>query len=61
MPTFLSTDGQRDAIVADLRVEDSHQQLRDYVRTTPVTLQIPEQAGIEPDHVNTNLSRQYWH
>ncbi|PSR19150.1 hypothetical protein C8255_03580 [filamentous cyanobacterium CCP3] len=24
--------------------------LRDYVRTTPVTLQIPDQAGIEPDH-----------
>lgn len=27
-----------------------NQQLRDYVRTTPITLQIPEQAGIEPDH-----------
>ena len=39
-----------DAIVADLLVAILNQQLRDYVRTTPVTLQIPEQAGIEPDH-----------
>ena len=27
-----------------------NQQLRDYIHTTPVTLQIPDQAGIEPDH-----------
>ena len=27
-----------------------NQQFRDYIRTTPVTLQIPEQAGIETDH-----------
>ena len=48
MPTF--EHGQLDAIVADLMVALLNQQLRDYVRTTPVTLQIPEQAGIEPDH-----------
>ena len=48
MPTF--EHGQLDAIVADLIVALLNQQLRDYVRTTPVTLQIPEQAGIEPDH-----------
>lgn len=48
MPTF--EHGQLDAIVADLVVAILNQQLRDYVRTTPVTLQIPEQAGIEPDH-----------
>jgi Uma2 family endonuclease len=48
MPTF--EHGQLDAIVADLLVAILNQQLRDYVRTTPVTLQIPEQAGIEPDH-----------
>jgi Uma2 family endonuclease len=48
MPTF--EHGQLDAIVADLIVAILNQQLRDYVRTTPVTLQIPEQAGIEPDH-----------
>ncbi|MGG6240320.1 Uma2 family endonuclease [Nodosilinea sp. AN01ver1] len=47
-PTF--EHGQLDAIVADLIVAILNQQLRDYVRTTPVTLQIPEQAGIEPDH-----------
>ena len=47
-PTF--EHGQLDAIVADLIVALLNQQLRDYVRTTPVTLQIPEQAGIEPDH-----------
>lgn len=48
MPTF--EHGQLDAIVADLIVAILNQQLRDYIRTTPVTLQIPEQAGIEPDH-----------
>ena len=48
MPTF--KHGQLDAIVADLVVAILNQQQRDYVRTTPVTLQIPEQAGIEPDH-----------
>ena len=48
MPTF--EHGQLDAIVADLIVAILNRQLRDYVRTTPVTLQIPEQAGIEPDH-----------
>ncbi|MEO0987534.1 MAG: Uma2 family endonuclease [Cyanobacteria bacterium J06639_14] len=48
MPTF--EQGQLDAIVADLIVAILNQQLRDYIRTTPVTLQIPEQAGIEPDH-----------
>ena len=48
MPTF--KHGQLDAIVADLIVAILNQQQRDYVRTTPVTLQIPEQAGIEPDH-----------
>ena len=48
MPTF--KHGQLDAIVADLIVAILNQQQRDYVRTTPVTLQVPEQAGIEPDH-----------
>ena len=48
MPTF--EHGKLDAIVADLIVALLNQQLRDYVRTTPVTLQVPEQAGIEPDH-----------
>ena len=48
MPTF--EHGQLDAIVADLIVAILNQQLRDYIRTTPVTLQIPEQAGIEPAH-----------
>ena len=48
MPTF--EHGQLDSIVADLIVAILNQHLRDYVRTTPVTLQIPEQAGIEPDH-----------
>jgi len=48
MPTF--EHGQLDAIVADLIVAILNRQLRDYVRTTPITLQIPEQAGIEPDH-----------
>jgi Uma2 family endonuclease len=48
MPTF--EHGQLDAIVADLIVAILNQQLRDYVRTTPVTLQVFEQAGIEPDH-----------
>lgn len=48
MPTF--KHGQLDAIVADLIVAIFNQQQRDYVRTTPVTLQIPEQAGIEPNH-----------
>lgn len=48
MPTF--EHGQLDAIVADLIVAILNQELRDYIRTTPVTLQIPEQAGIEPDH-----------
>ncbi|MEM6435428.1 MAG: Uma2 family endonuclease [Cyanobacteria bacterium P01_D01_bin.115] len=48
MPTF--EHGQLDATVADLMVAILNQQLCDYVRTTPVTLQIPEQAGIEPDH-----------
>ena len=48
MPTF--EHSQLDAIVADLLVAILNQQRRDYVRTTPVTLQIPEQAGIEPDH-----------
>ena len=48
MPTF--EHGQLDAIVADLLVAILNQQRRDYVRTTPVTLQIPEQVGIEPDH-----------
>lgn len=48
MPTF--EHGQLDAIVADLIVALLNQQLHDYVRTTPVTLQIPERAGMEPDH-----------
>ncbi|WP_039725639.1 Uma2 family endonuclease [Leptolyngbya iicbica] len=48
MPTF--EHGQLIAIVVDLIVAILNQQLRDYVHTTPVTLQIPEQAGIEPDH-----------
>ena len=48
MPTF--EHGQLDAIVVDLIVAILNQQLRDYIHTTPVTLQIPEQAGIEPDH-----------
>lgn len=48
MPTF--EHGQLDAIVADLIVAILNQQLRDYIRTTPVTLQIPERADIEPDH-----------
>lgn len=48
MPTF--EHGQLDAIVADLSVAILNRQFRDYVRTTPVTLQIPEQAGIEPNH-----------
>lgn len=48
MPTF--QHGQLDAIVVDLIVALLNQQLRDYVHTTPVTLQVPEQAGIEPDH-----------
>lgn len=48
MPTF--EHGQLDAIIADLMVAILNQQLRDYIHTTPVTLQIPEQAGIEPDH-----------
>ncbi|MEO0704128.1 MAG: Uma2 family endonuclease [Cyanobacteria bacterium J06649_5] len=48
VPTF--KHGQLNAIVADLIVAVLNQQQRDYVRTTPVTLQIPEQAGIEPDH-----------
>jgi Uma2 family endonuclease len=48
MPTF--EHGRLDAIVADLIVAILNQQLRDYIRTTPVTLQIPEKAGIEPDH-----------
>ena len=48
MPTF--EHGQLDAIVADLIVAMLNQQLRDYIRTTPVTLQIPERAGIEPDY-----------
>ena len=47
MPTF--EHGQLDAIVADLMVWVLNQQLRDYTRTTPVTLQVPNQAGIEPD------------
>ena len=48
MPTF--EHGQLDAIIADLLVAILNQQLRDYIRTTPVTLQVPKQAGIEPDH-----------
>ena len=48
MPTF--EHGRLDAIVADLIVAILNQQLRDYIRTTLVALQIPEQAGIEPDH-----------
>ncbi|MEM7796809.1 MAG: Uma2 family endonuclease [Cyanobacteria bacterium P01_C01_bin.118] len=48
MPTF--EHGQLDAIIVDLIVAILNQQLRDYIHTTPVTLQIPEQAGIEPDH-----------
>lgn len=48
MPTF--EHGQLDALVADLIVAMLNQQLRDYTRTTPVTLQVPDQAGIEPDH-----------
>ncbi|MCG8365852.1 MAG: Uma2 family endonuclease [Pseudanabaenales cyanobacterium] len=48
MPTF--EHGQLDAIVADLIVWILNQQLRDYTRTTPVTLKVPKQAGIEPDH-----------
>jgi len=47
MPTF--EHGQLDAIVVDLIAAVLNQQLRDYVHTTPVTLQIPEKAGIEPD------------
>ena len=48
VPTF--KHGQLNGIVADLIVAVLNQQQRNYVRTTPVTLQIPEQAGIEPDH-----------
>jgi Uma2 family endonuclease len=48
MSTF--AHGQLDAMVADLIVALLNQQLRDYTRTTPVMLQVPEQAGIEPDH-----------
>ncbi|MGD1908277.1 MAG: Uma2 family endonuclease [Leptolyngbyaceae cyanobacterium] len=48
MPTF--EHGQLDALVADLIVALLNQQLRDYTRTTPVTLQVPDRAGIEPDH-----------
>jgi len=48
MPTF--ERGQLDAIIADLIDALLNQQLCDYVRTTPVTLQVPERAGIEPDH-----------
>ena len=48
MPTF--EHGQLNAIIVDLMVAILNQQLRDYIHTTPVTLQIPEQAGIEPDH-----------
>jgi Uma2 family endonuclease len=48
LPTF--GHGQLDALVADLIVAMLNQQLRDYTRTTPVTLQGPDQAGIEPDH-----------
>jgi Uma2 family endonuclease len=48
MPTF--EHGQLDAMVADLIVWLLNQQLRDYTRTTPVTLQVPNRAGIEPDH-----------
>lgn len=48
MPTF--EHGQLDALVADLIVAILNQQLRDYTRTTPVTLQVSNQAGIEPDH-----------
>ena len=48
MPTF--EHGQLKAIIIDLMVAILNQQLRDYIHTTPVTLQIPEQTGIEPDH-----------
>lgn len=48
VPTF--EHGQLDAMVADLLVAILNQQRRDYVRTTPVTRQIPEPASIEPDH-----------
>jgi Uma2 family endonuclease len=48
MPTF--EHGQLNAIVVDLIVAILNQQFRDYIHTTPITLQIPEQAGIEPDH-----------
>jgi len=48
MPTF--EHGQLDALVADLIVALLNQTLQDYTRTTPVTLQVPEQVGIEPDH-----------
>ena len=48
VPTF--EHGQLDALVAGLIVAMLNQQLRDYTRTTPVTLQVPDPAGIEPDH-----------
>lgn len=48
MPTF--EQGQRDAIVADLIVSILNQPLRDYTRSTPVILHVPNQATIEPDH-----------
>jgi Uma2 family endonuclease len=48
MPTF--EHGILDELISDLIKALLRQQDRDCVATTPVTLKVPEQAGIEPDH-----------
>lgn len=48
MPTF--EHGALDALISDLIQALLRQQDRDCVATTPVTLKMPEQSGIEPDH-----------
>ncbi len=48
MPTF--EHGVLDELISDLIKAILRQQDRDCVATTPVTLKIPEQSGIEPDH-----------
>jgi Uma2 family endonuclease len=48
MPTF--EHGLLDELISDLIKALLRQQDRDCVATTPVTLKVPEQAGIEPDH-----------
>ncbi|NJL45237.1 MAG: Uma2 family endonuclease [Leptolyngbyaceae cyanobacterium SM2_3_12] len=48
MPTF--EHGVLDELISDLVKALLRQQDRDCVATTPVTLKVPEQAGIEPDH-----------